>query len=353
MSSNQQKISNLPDPVGMGALKEILVHSIRSSEPVLVVGSPGIGKTDAVAQAVSHLNNDDKEPDYDLMITHPVVDEPIDYKGLPTVVDDEAQFLPFGNLNAMIEAERPLVVFMDDLGQAPAAVQAALMQLLLSRSINGKPISEHVRFVAATNKKSDRAGVSGILEPVKSRFSTIVYLEARTKEWLGWAARSGIRPEILAFMDFKPDALHKFVPTAEISNSPSPRMWSKLSRMIDADFSEEALIACINGAIGSAYGGEFYSFLRVAQKLPNPDLMIKNPTEAKIPTEPDILHALIGALAARVTKKNWNNIITLGTRMPKEFIIVLVRACLRTDPSLRDTKGFERFAESIEGVFGI
>ncbi len=66
--------------------------------------------------------------------------------------------------------------FIDDLGQATPAVQAAAMQLILARTLNGHRVSDHVVFIAATNRRTDRAGVSGILEPVKSRFATLVEL---------------------------------------------------------------------------------------------------------------------------------------------------------------------------------
>ncbi len=43
------------------------------------------------------------------------------------------------------------VCLLDDLGQAPPAVQAAAMQLLLARRVNGHAVSDHVTFLAATN----------------------------------------------------------------------------------------------------------------------------------------------------------------------------------------------------------
>ena len=141
---------------------------------ILIKGTPGIGKTDIVHQAAEKSNNK-------LIISHPVVSDPVDYKGMPAIItidkETRAEFLPFGDLQALIEAEGPTTFFMDDLGQAPPAVQAAAMQLLLARRINNHKVSDHVCFIAATNNKEDKAGVSGILEPVKSRFCSIIQLE--------------------------------------------------------------------------------------------------------------------------------------------------------------------------------
>ena len=111
-------------------LSQLLARTIPTKMPVLIKGAPGVGKTDIVRQACAEAN-------VELIISHPVVDEPIDYKGLPSIRDDHAEFLPFGQLRALITAVRPTVYFMDDLGQAPPAVQAAAMQLILARRING------------------------------------------------------------------------------------------------------------------------------------------------------------------------------------------------------------------------
>jgi len=55
-------------------------------------------------------------------------------KGLPFVVNNNAEFLPFGNLRKLINADKLTVCFFDDLGQATPAVQSSAMQLILSRT---------------------------------------------------------------------------------------------------------------------------------------------------------------------------------------------------------------------------
>lgn len=138
-------------------LAALLAKTIPGKRPVLIKGAPGIGKTDVVTQACQAAGAD-------LVISHPVVSDPIDYKGLPALADGRAEFLPFGELRTLIEANSLTVFFLDDLGQAPPTVQAAAMQLILARRINGHLVSEQVCFVAATNRKQDKAGVTGDLE---------------------------------------------------------------------------------------------------------------------------------------------------------------------------------------------
>ena len=72
-------------------LTSALEFSIKNHYPVLITGSPGIGKSDIVSQACEKTSAD-------LIISHPVVSDPTDYKGLPFALDDRADFLPFGEL---------------------------------------------------------------------------------------------------------------------------------------------------------------------------------------------------------------------------------------------------------------
>ena len=163
-------------------LTALLAAMIPARLPLLITGAPGVGKSDIIAQATA-------QSQADLLISHPAVADPTDAKGLPwpKAGENEATFLPFGELASAIKATKPTVWLLDDLGQATPAVQASFMQLILARRVNGHILPDHVTFVAATNRRSDRAGVAGILEPVKSRFACIVELEPTIDDWSQWA----------------------------------------------------------------------------------------------------------------------------------------------------------------------
>ena len=57
-----------------------------------------------------------------------------------------AYFLPYGELHEILHAQEETIFFLDDLGQATPAVQAACMQLILARRINGHIVSDKVTF---------------------------------------------------------------------------------------------------------------------------------------------------------------------------------------------------------------
>ena len=305
--------------------------------PVLIKGAPGTGKTDIVTQACQEARTE-------LIISHPVVDEPIDYKGLPAIRKDHAEFLPFGSLRRLIEAKQPTVYFMDDLGQAPPTVQAAAMQLILARKINGFKVSDQVTFLAATNRKKDRAGVSGILEPVKSRFVSIVELEPDLEDWVSWAGIQGLPCELIAFIRFRPQLLFDFAPSIEMTNSPCPRTVHNVGRLMALGLPEYLEFEAYSGAAGEGFAAELMGFLKIYRQLPDPNLILLDPQGANVPGDPATLYAVVGAMARKAGPQNMDALVTYANRLPEEFSVLLITDCQRQNPAIVNTRAYATWA---------
>ena len=70
-----------------------------------------------------------------------------------------------------------------------------------------------VAWVAATNRREDMAGVQGMLEPVKSRFYSILNVEVNAKDWVNWYNTQGLPGELGAYVQWKgSDVLMNFEP---------------------------------------------------------------------------------------------------------------------------------------------
>jgi hypothetical protein len=317
-----------------------LGKAIAARLPVLITGAPGIGKSDLVDQSA-------RAAGADMILSHPAVSDPTDAKGLPWVVDGAATFLPFGELHRAIHATQPTVWFLDDLGQATPAVQASFMQLLLARRVNGHALSDYVTFIAATNRRADRAGVSGILEPVKSRFASIVELVPDVDSWCQWALDHNVPPELIAFLRFKPDLLCAFTASNDLVNSPVPRTWSHAAKILDLGLPAGVQHAALAGAVGDAAATELLAFLRLYAQLPNIDQILLTPTTAPIPTAPASLYAVASALAYRANKGNFDRIAQYCTRLMSahgEFAALCVRDCVRRQPDVTQTTAYVRLA---------
>lgn len=315
--------------------KNVLKKFITIGKPVLVVGSPGIGKTDIIKETTSELG-------YDLIISHPVVDSPLDYKGMPYAHNKEASFLPFGNLKKIINAEKPTVFFIDDLGQAPDTVQAALMQLLLSREINENKISDNVVFVAATNRKSDKAAVSAILEPVKSRFISIIDLDVDPTDWIVWASENNMPTELIAFINIKPDLLIAFEPTHEIKNSPCPRTVANIGMIQNANFDEEDIVELFIGAAGEKFASEYIMFLDIYRKAPKFSDIITNPENCQLPdiTDASLRNIICVNLKSKANVVNFDSIVKYVKRMGNEYAQFIITAIVSDNENLKSTKTY-------------
>jgi len=320
--------------------KDVLLKTVQAGLPVLVKGAPGIGKSDIIMQVAKELK-------MDIIISHPVVSDPTDFKGLPGIVEGKAEFLPFGDLRRLIEAKKPTIAFLDDLGQAPAVVQAAAMQLILARRVNGHKVSDKVVFIAATNRRQDRAGVTGILEPVKSRFATIVELTADAEDWIDWAMKNKMPAELIGFIHFRPALLNTEEATADIVNHPCPRTIAHCGKLIQAGLKSVEVLA---GAVGEGCAAELVGFLRVFESLPNIAAILLDPEKAKVPTDPAAIYAVVAALVSKASKENAHRIIKYGNRLPVDFNVLLVRDMIRKEPKIQSTKGFINWATKHQDV---
>lgn len=315
-------------------LKKFLKWALKENDlPVLIKGAPGIGKTDITMWVHKKLK-------YDLLIMHPVVDSPIDYKGLGAIVNGKAEFLPYGNLERLINATKPLIVFFDDLGQAPPAVQSAVMQLLLSRSLNGKPISKHVRFVAATNRREDKANVSGILEPVKSRFASIVELEVDTNDWIEWAEKNKMPKSLIHYIQWRPNMLLNFKPTRDIENSPCPRTVAFVGKMMNNKLPSSLMFEAIKGAVGEAFATEYTAFLRVYKELPTIKEIKANPENCKLPTEVSAKFAIMGMILDDITAENMNKYLIYLDRLGNEITTATMKLCSVKKPDVCQNEAY-------------
>lgn len=321
-------------------LKSLLIFAIANKLPVLVTGKPAIGKSDIIEESCI-------EAGADLIISHPVVSDPTDYKGLPFASQGatEASFLPFGDLNRIIKATKPTVFFLDDLGQAAPAVQAAVMQLLLARKINGHKVADCVTFIAATNRREDKAAVSGILEPVKSRFASIIELEVDTNDWCKWALTKGNMPtELVAFIRFRPELLDNFKPTKDMVNSASPRTIAYVGKMQNAGVPADLQYEAFKGAAGEGFAAEYTAFLNIFKNLPNIDQIFLNPDAVDVPTEPAVQYAVSGALAGRINATNADNAFKYIDRLPAEIGVACIKDASMRNPEILTTKAFTVWA---------
>jgi hypothetical protein len=314
-----------------------LTTMFRSGLRALLVGPPGVGKSDAVAQAASDAGSD-------LILSHPSVEDPTDVRGIPWIVDGDARFIPHDALRRACAATKPTVWFLDDLGQAPPATQAAYMQLLLSGRLGEHTISREVTLCAATNRRADRAGVSGILAPVQDRFHAIIDVEAGFDQWAIWAATHAIDPRCVAYLHMNREDLYH-PRGGEIQGSPSPRSWAAANSLMASGL-DPAL------ALGQAVGIKLDHFLRNLGSMPDVDEIIRTGIVPEL--SPDLTYATVSALVGRTTLATWPSIATVIEHLAADrepWAVLLFRQIAVTLPSIQ-TQGGPSLAALTAGRLG-
>lgn len=327
-------------------LIQILPSRIKRRKPILITGRPGIGKTEIIISACFIAG-------CKLLICHPVTSDPTDYKGLGFAIDTtKADFLPYGDLYEMIHATEPLVVFFDDIGQAPPSVQAALMQLILGRCVNGHKISDFVTFVAATNRREDKADVRGFIEPLKSRFD-IIQLDVHPADWEQWAlAKPDFPLELIAATRMCPEWLTQWEPSKNIENSPNPRNMAEVAEMInDPDIPAHCRLEMFASRMGMAEATKLEGFLRMYNELPKLEEIVLNPATAPISDNPSCRWLVMTSLAKKAKPENFDPIVKYAERFEKDFQVLFMKNINDNNKSLMETRTFIQWSADNEGIF--
>ncbi len=315
---------------------------IEIRQPVFLWGAPGIGKSQIVAQVA-------KDNNFKLIDIRAVLLDPVDLRGLPRVTaEGEAVWCPPAFLPKQNSTELG-VVFLDELNAAPPLVQAACYQLVLDRRIGEYVLPEGWTVVAAGNNERDKSVTHRMPTALANR---MVHIDMQTspEDWLLWATKFGIRPEILAFLRFRPNLMHDFDPQHSGKAFASPRSWEFMSRILEASAHESVEYELFQGTVGMGAATEFMGFLRVWRDLPTVESILKDPTNIEIPQEPATLYALCEALGAKIDVQNIDAAIEFSLRLPAEFSVLLLRTAVCKDESLVHTSAFAQWAQKYSHV---
>ncbi len=308
-----------------------LTCCIDAKQPVIVWGSPGIGKSQVAQQTAAVLNRSVFDVRASLL-------DPVDLRGIPSVAGgvtrwNPPSFLPSGTF--------PAIILLDELNRAPVMTQNGLFQLVLDRKLGEYSLPDTCEIIACCNRESDGGGVQRMPQALANRF-THLEMEADLEDWSKWAVRSNIEPAVIAFLRFRPDLLFQFHRTDKAW--PSPRSWSFVSAITSRKPGNGIEHALYAGAVGEGAAVEYSAFLRLFRELPSIDAILLNPANAPVPTGPATLFAVSCGVARRATPANLGRVLTYLERLPQEYAVYGVQDAIRRDSSLQATPDFTRWA---------
>lgn len=324
-----------------------LSYLINAKQPVMLWGSPGVGKSDVVRQIAKNRNIEM----IDLRLSQL---DPVDLRGVPSV--DTKRHLTSWNAPDFLPTGGEGILFLDEINSAAQATQAAAYQLVLDRRLGDYVVPPGWAIVAAGNRTTDRAIVNQMSTALKNRFTHLNY-EVNNDDWCEWALRSNIEVAVLGFIRFRPMMLNEF----EQRNSSkeelariqklkdaqafaTPRSWEFMSKVVAQQPSPDIEYELYSGIVGEGCATEFMGYLKYYRNLPNLDALLMNPGAAKVPEEPATLYALATGLATKATPDNMERVVKYTLRMPPEFQVLLIKDAVVRDNSLTQTKAFNEWA---------
>jgi len=310
---------------------EALRVLVEAQQPTFIWGGPGIGKSAIVRQVATSL-------EVALQDVRALLLDPVDLRGLPFLGPDgrskwaTPDFLP---------TEGEGILFLDELNAAPAMVQASCYQLVLDRKLGEYTLPDGWAIVAAGNRDSDRAVTTRMPTPLRNRFVHLEF-EVDIQEWCEWAIRAGVRPEVIAFLRFRPALLSAF--DRDANAFPSPRSWEFVSGILAEGPNRRLEQELYVGAVGLGAATEFGAFLKTFRELPSIEGILMNPAREPVPDQPDAQYAVATALANSASDTNFDRMCVYLQRMPTEFQVFCVRDASLRDPNIRSTKGYVTWA---------
>ncbi len=283
-------------------LGALVRHELKLS--AMIWGPPGIGKSSIVAQMAAAHGLEF----IDLRLSQLA---PTDLRGLPVAAEGISRWLP----PEFLPRSGRGVLFLDELNLAPPTMQGMAQQLILDRRVGSYIVPEGWFIWAAGNRKEDRASVFDMPAPLANRFLHLE-VEPHWESFKAHAIAAGMHEQIIAFLAFRPDLLHKL--DAQRPAWPSPRSWEMASRLHQSGLD-------LAPVIGLPVASEFVSYIELYRSLPELEPILAGEEKAEkiaFPAEPSARYAATIGLTVRAKEpeRGYRAFKWLTAKAPPEWI---------------------------------
>jgi len=317
--------------------RQLVIALMQSNVPVNLISSPGLGKSDLIRSIADEF----KLKLIDLRLSTCDV---TDLTGLPNI-NEQGRSVWSPNECFPVQGDKipdgyeGWLLFLDEITNAPRAVQAAAYKLVLDRQVGMFDLHEKVIIVSAGNKVDDNAAVTEEMSTaLKSRMAHI-NLEINVDDWLDWAMRQNVHHSITSFIEFKRTSLYNFQPNVAADTFPCPRTWGMVAKIVDnVGINNPALQDLVAATIGDGTAHEYMSFTKFFSNLPKFEDIVANPEKAKVPEQPGPLYAISGSIGSQIETKNASAVWKYVLRLPMEFQMCVFLNTVKRNPGLAANK---------------
>lgn len=323
-------------------LKEMISLALRSINedaemskklaPLLIHGSPGLGKSSIVAQVAEELG-------FQFIDVRLAQMEPCDIRGLPVPNKENKQMDWYVNGQWPRDPNSKGILFLDEITSADRSIQVAAYELILDRRLGSLyKVPDKWYIIAAGNNSTDRAVATTMSSALANRF-THVELRDDVNEWLAYGRGVGFHPAVLGFIQFKPNYLMKMDSENLERGWPSPRSWERASQIcniynggVDTMTATDSVFRkMIRGTVGMGAEVEFNAFYRIHRKFDDMyKLMLDSKAMISLPSAHDEKIAMISAMVYMLwrgknedeTKKLVEGFFRICTQFTSDFALM-------------------------------
>lgn len=266
------------------AIQEIK-KAAQAGLPVLLLGSPGIGKTTVAIMVAMDLDLPYRE-------VRPAEFESVDFRGIPTVVDGRTVW----NVPDFWPTEKCLLNF-DEITQAPMELTSPLLKIFLGGAIGDYKLPAGTVLMATGNLASDRAGCSRLSSALRER-CIVIHIEPDFASWRDWFRGSDCYDQqVDGYLSQNPAQFHQWEAKNDF-NQPTPRNWARVAKLAKLNPIEETLA----GIVGSHSAKTFAAYCRANARIPSVDAVLSG--AELFPTSPAQKSTFVEMVAKWMAEKS-------------------------------------------------
>lgn len=202
--------------------------------------------------------------------------------------------------NQAINHNGKVILFLDDLGNAPPQEMMLLQQILGDRKLGNYSLpTDKFLIIGCTNRQNDRANVFSISSAILSR-CCVIQVRLDPEEFLTYA-KDNLHPSVYSFLKMRkyaisndsdyleenpiPSDLTGFYKASSSANSisPCPRTWEGVSHMLYkmqknvlSDEYIDVFSNCVSGYVGNGITPIFIKSLKGTLNIPSIDTLVQN-----------------------------------------------------------------------------
>lgn len=317
------------------------VGTVGGDVTIIGQGEPGIGKSSMLKVLQQTY------PDYEIAYIDCTLLDLGDF-ALPYTVEageglKVTKFAP--NARFKFHSDKPVIIMLDEIGKAMKAVKNVLLTLMLEHRIGDNYAPKGSIVFGTTNLLTD--GVGDMLEAhARNRVALVTVRKPDADEWIEWALKNDIAPEVVAWVKQFPHALMSYTDPSQKDNpyifNPTragmgavvtPRSLEKASHIAKkrSELGDALTISLLTGTIGESASRDMQAFFTVVDKLPTWESVIANPSSAKLPDDTVAKCILVFSAIARVEKDTLSKWLTYSKRMDMEWQALFATSVMKSN----------------------